>query len=165
MTSLDFNYIYIICFLTLRSQQLQSLQWHIQYSALVLEAKLLWVYWAAFHLRWQKAHISQEWKKYKLKSTFTQKKKLEKMHYGSAVYNLQLNSLKQASNSHWNKTQLISKWKQCTSPTFKFWGSIITTCYKSLPVRRLFPELQATVKATHCKHPNNVDKLQNKMFP
>lgn len=30
-------------------------------------------------------------------------KKLEKMHYESTVYNLQLNSLKQPSNSHWNK--------------------------------------------------------------
>lgn len=30
-----------------------------------------------------------------------------------------------------------------------------------ITVRRLFPELQAI----HCKHPNNADKLQSKMFP
>lgn len=30
---------------------------------------------------------------------------------------------------------------------------------------KVFPELQATAEATQCKHPNNADKLQSKMFP
>lgn len=51
------------------------------------------------------------------------------------------------------------------SPTCKFYGCIIRTCHRSLPIRRLFTELQGICKAMHFKHPNNVDKVQGKMLP